>query len=210
MNTFVPVTDFNEIAELLDDRRLNRQRTDITALLRKLMIEESDDDHALVKMWRGNERFLCRFGVAVCMEHQARGNAGQTAEKILEYRGNFDPETDVAPEWWGDEAVHDSHKSYLVRQQPSHYRQFWPEIADDLPMIYPRSPEKSRKSPDRRERDKLIKKAYRAKDKADAARQAAIDAAHAAGLDPDTLEAIPDDELEMETIKTPDDELLEL
>lgn len=210
MNTFVPVTDFNQIAEMLDDRRLNRQRADVTAILRKLMEEESEDDHPLVKMWRGNERFLCRYGMAICMEHQARGNTGQTAEKILEYRAQFDPETDVEPEWWGETKVHDSHKSYLVRSQPSHYRQFWPDIADDLPMVYPRSPEKTRKSPDRRERDKLIKKAYRAKDKADAMRQAAIDAAHAAGLDPETLEAIPDDELYMEKIKTPDDELLEL
>ena len=210
MNIFVPVTDFTEIAECLDDRRLNRQRSDVTAVLRKLMDESAEDDHPLVKMWRGNERFLCRYGLAICMEHQARGNSGQTAQKILEYRNEFGVETDVEPEWWGRDEVHDSHKSYLVRAQPSHYRQFWPEIADDIPMIFPRSPEKTRKSSERRERDKLIKKAYRAKEKADAARQAAIDAAHAAGLDPETLEAIPDDELEMETIGTPEDELLEL
>ena len=77
-------------------------------------------------------------------------------------------------------------------------------------MVWPRSPERARKSRQRRERDRLIKKAWRAKEKAEAAQQAARDAAIVAGLDPDTMEAIPDSELKMETIGTPDDDLLEM
>ena len=115
MNTFIPLTNFNDIAELLDDRRLNRQRSDLTALLKELAKEPDEDDHPLVKMWRGHERFLIRYGSAICFEFQARGNNGQTLEKILEYRNVFGDETDCEPEWWGRDDVHDLHKSYLVR-----------------------------------------------------------------------------------------------
>lgn len=210
MNTYIPFPDFHKSAEVLDDRRLNRQRSDISSLLKSLTSEPDEDDHPLVKMWRGHERFLIRYGMAICFEWQSRGNADQTLEKIIEYNNVFGPETDDVPEWWGREHLHLSHQSHLLRSQPSHYRDKFPDVRDDIPMIWPRSPERSRKTKERRERDRLIKKAYAAREKAHAADIAARDAAIAAGLDPDTMEAIPDSELQVENIRTPDDDLLEL
>lgn len=211
MNTLVPYDEIMAIAECFDDRRLNRQRSDVTSVLRALLVEEEVDDHATIKMWRGSERFLIEYGVAMCLEYNARGNNDQTMQKILEFRNIFvDPRMTEPPEWWGDERLMEAHRSYLLRSKPSHYRPMWPDLDDDIPMFWPRSPEKGRKSPVRRERDRLIKKAYKAREKAIAAEQTAIDTALAAGLDPKTLEAIPDDELELIKIRTPSDDMLEL
>ncbi|HEX7304900.1 MAG TPA: cytoplasmic protein, partial [Lentzea sp.] len=41
------------------------------------------------------------------------------------------------PPWIGDEAVHRSHRSSLVRKFPEHYRRFFPDVPDDLPYVWP-------------------------------------------------------------------------
>lgn len=210
MKTFLPYEDFAMSAEVLDDRRLARQRTDVVAILKKLLVPATEDDHPAVKMWRGSERVLCNYGLVICFEHQSRGNSGVTMEKINEYRSEFPLESDVKPEWLGDEAFHDSHKSYLLRSLPSHYRKYWPQTADELPLIWPRSPEKSPKDKMRRERERLIKRAHKLHDKAQKAIEEARTAATAAGLDPDTMEEIPEDDLEVISMDQPDADLLEL
>lgn len=208
--TFITHDDISQIAECLDDARLNRQRSDVSQILKALLNPTNDEEHAAIKMWRGNERFLIKYGMNICVEWQARGNNDETMPKLLQYKSVFHENSDVAPEWWGSEDVILAHRSYLLRSMPSHYRQFWPDLADDLPMFWPRSPEKTKRNPERREREKLIKRAWRAKSNAETAAQAARDAAIVAGLDPDTMEPIPDHELRLETIGTPDDDLLEL
>lgn len=208
--TFITHDDINDIAECLDDNRLNRQRSEVTAILKSLLKPADDDDHASVRMWRGNERFLVKYGVVMCTEWQARGNNDETMTKILQYQSVFHEDSAALPEWWGDEKLMNSHRSYLLRSMPSHYRTYWPDLVDDIAMIYPRTPDREPKSEKRRERERLIKKAWRAQAKAEAAVQAAKDAAIAAGLDPDTMEPIPDEELDLASIGTPDDDLLEL
>ena len=45
------------------------------------------------------------------------------------------------PPWLGDEDIHLSHRSALVRKDPDHYRPFFPDVPDDLPYVWPvRSP----------------------------------------------------------------------
>lgn len=208
--TFITHDSILEIAEGLDDNRLNRQRSEVTAILKSLLKPADDEDHSSVKMWRGNERYLIRYGIAMCVEWQGRGNNDETMAKILQYQSVFHESSDAQPEWWGNEELINSHRSYLLRSMPSHYRAMWPDLPDDLPMIYPRSPDKAPKSNARRERERLIKRAWRAQAKAEAAVQAARDAAIVAGLDPDTMEPIPDEQLDLVTIGTPDEDLLEL
>ena len=43
------------------------------------------------------------------------------------------------PHWLGDEAVHRSHQSALVRKDPEHYRRCFPDVPDDLPYVWPGS-----------------------------------------------------------------------
>jgi hypothetical protein len=44
---------------------------------------------------------------------------------------------DALPPWLGDEAVHRSHQSALVRKGQEHYRPLFPDLPDDLPYVWP-------------------------------------------------------------------------
>ena len=209
MKTFLPFEDFHHTAEALDDRRLARQRSDVVAILKKLTEPETEEDHAAIKMWRGHEALLIQYGTAICLEYRARGNNDQTLERIMEFASEFES-TCKKPEWLGDIKFHRSNQSYLSRSLPSHYKPQWPEVPDDIPLVWPRSPEKEPKSQELREKQRLIKRAHKMKEKAEKAAEEARQAAETAGLDPDTMELLPDSEVEMVTIGTPDPDLLEL
>lgn len=43
----------------------------------------------------------------------------------------------IAPPWLGDAELHRSHQSALVRKDPTYYRQFFPDVPDDLPYVWP-------------------------------------------------------------------------
>ncbi|HSH62169.1 MAG TPA: hypothetical protein VK988_21475 [Acidimicrobiales bacterium] len=41
------------------------------------------------------------------------------------------------PAWLFDEALHRSHRSAVVRKDPSVYRLLFPDVPDDLPYVWP-------------------------------------------------------------------------
>ncbi|MER3453404.1 MAG: cytoplasmic protein, partial [Chloroflexota bacterium] len=41
------------------------------------------------------------------------------------------------PPWLGNEALHRSHRSSLVRKDPAWYRPRFPDVPDDLPYVWP-------------------------------------------------------------------------
>jgi hypothetical protein len=198
VNTLLPFADFSKSAECLDDRRLGKQRADVINILKALTEPPPEDgvEHAAVKMWRGNEQTLIQYGIIICLEYKSRDNTDNSMNKINAFRKEF-PASDP-PEWLGDEAFHLSHQSFLLRSQPTHYRQFWPDAPDDLATVWPRSPEKQRTTADDKNKQKLITKAKKMKERAEAAIADAHDAAIKAGLDPDTLEPISEVEAEEE------------
>lgn len=213
MNTLVPLSDVNACAEVLEERHLNRLRSDIVQVLKGCCEPAPEPgsevkEHPAIKMWRGNEPFLIKFGTAVCIEWQSRGNSDATLKKILGFKSDFEESSREQPEWWGNEEVHDSHKSYLLRLKPSHYRRFWPELSDELPMIWPRSPQRSRKSAEQREGDRLYRKAVKAKQRLEGALKEYDEACEAAGLDAQTFEF--KDDSEVVTIGVPDPDVIDL
>lgn len=166
MQTWMPYEDPFQTAAVLDDRRLNKQRSDIVQLLKSLEKPESEDDKPLTRMWRGNELWLIdRYAPAICFEWASRENNDATLEKILAFRPQFAEGTPDPPEWVGG-PIHDAHKSYLLRLQPSVYKRHWFDLSDELPMIFPRSPEKQRVNRDKRETQRLLNKAKRSYEKA--------------------------------------------
>lgn len=197
MITYLPFPDLIKSAEALDDRRLNKVRSDIVSILKACTEPPPEDgkEHTAIKMWRGNEEFLIRYGMVVCSEWASRGNADNTLAKIMKFKSDFTGET-VPPEWWEDEAFHKSHQSQLLRLQPSHYGEMFPETPDDLPIVWPRSPAKTRQTKEEKDQQKAVQKARRLKERAENAIQDARDAAIAARLDPDTLDPIDDIEVD--------------
>jgi hypothetical protein len=43
---------------------------------------------------------------------------------------------DKTPTWFSEEFFN-SHKSNLIRKNPSYYKKFWPDIPGNLPYIWP-------------------------------------------------------------------------
>jgi hypothetical protein len=200
MNIYMPFPDLTKSAECLDDRRLDKVRSDISAVLRACAESAPADgkEHSAVKMWRGNERFLINYGIAVCSEWMSRGNADITLGKMIKMKADFPPDSDQPPEWFGTDELHKSHQSMLLRLQPSHYKEYFGDTPDDIQMFWPRSPQKMRASKNEKDQAKKIQRARRLKEKAENCIEDAREAAIDAGLDPDTLEPLADVEVDPE------------
>lgn|SRR5574343_853960 len=141
MQTFLPYPSFEESARVLDMRRLGKQRVEVKQLLLALGVpvggHKPNDhwaSHPAAKMWKGHERFLCAYGVAICDEWLNRGYNdtlyGQFVDAAVGKKWS-------KPLWLGNEDFHLAHKSNLIRKDPEHYRKFWPDVPDDLPYIWP-------------------------------------------------------------------------
>jgi hypothetical protein len=85
-------------------------------------------------MWRGYEDSLLSYGLAICQEWRARGFKDTVFEK-LESRYSYDLQE---PPWLGDDRLHASHRSNLVRKDPWHYfiGLGWKD-PNDLPYWWP-------------------------------------------------------------------------
>jgi hypothetical protein len=153
MQTFLPYPSFAQSAACLDNRRLGKQRSETLQILKALTIPTYGwRHHPAVKMWRGYIPALVQYGVAMCEEWKGRGYIDNTHPIIAGFLGTepndlasqtvaFIPQ-DAAPDpalppWFGDPDFHRSHQSNLLRKDPAHYTQFFPDIPDDLPYIWP-------------------------------------------------------------------------
>ncbi len=144
MQTFFPYADPRRSAAVLDDRRLGKQRVETFQILRALTWPDYGwKNHPAVRMWRGFVPGLVAYGLACVDEWRARGRADATRSSLLEFTGGVEPRWDTLhdagrlPPWVGDEALHLSHRSALVRKDPDHYRQYFADVPDDLPYVWP-------------------------------------------------------------------------
>ncbi|MFK4035177.1 MSMEG_6728 family protein [Nonomuraea wenchangensis] len=152
MQTFLPYPDFVATAGVLDPLRLGKQRVETLQILRALTVPGYGwRHHPVVKMWAGYEEALVRYGLDVCDTWCALGRADTCAAtmttELVQLRGTPEirrqPELATAgelPPWLGDEALHRSHRSALLRKDPAYYRpKFGDEEPDDLEYVWPRS-----------------------------------------------------------------------
>jgi hypothetical protein len=151
VQTFLPYADFAASAAALDDRRLGKQRVEALQVLRALTRPTYGwRHHPAVRMWRGYPEALARYGLEITDEWVRRGRADTCAGKILDdlRAAGVDrpPRTQAElaaagglPTWLGDEAVHRSHRSALLRKDPAYYGSRFDE-PDDLPYVWPDGP----------------------------------------------------------------------
>ncbi|MET0698451.1 MAG: MSMEG_6728 family protein [Mycobacterium sp.] len=151
MQTFLPHPDFVESARSLDSRRLGKQRAETIQVLRALTVPGYGwRHHPAAAMWAGYEEALVRYGLAVSQAWLDRGHDDTTAGTLLAelqsgtgLDGARDQgelaRADELPPWLGDTAFHLSHQSSLVRKDPAFYRPLFPDVADDLPYVWPPS-----------------------------------------------------------------------
>lgn len=106
--------------------------------------------HPAVAMWRGYEAALVQYSLEICGEWLKRGYRDTTAQTISlmadlsiqvvaqgRSKRGVSPTTLEHPPWWGDEALHTSHQSNLLRKDGEHYGKFFPEVDPGLEYIWP-------------------------------------------------------------------------
>ena len=137
MQTFLPYSDFNKTASVLDWRRLGKQRVEAKQVL--LTIDRGDDakgwrNHPAVNMWRGYETALAYYGAAICLEWIERGYNDTQLDWFRERIGN---NIIHLPPWLGDDRLHISHQSNLIRKDPDYYGPLFEGVSDDVPYHWP-------------------------------------------------------------------------
>lgn len=133
MQTFLPFKSFTETAQVLDNKRLNKQILECYQILNVL---SNDDPHAgwrnhpAVKMWRGHEWGLYNYAMAMVKEADERGiktennvrNLKELSERMYQYWGVDNPK------WMNNEKVMarvtTTHKANLYRKDPQFYFEF--------------------------------------------------------------------------------------
>jgi hypothetical protein len=143
VQTFLPFPDLRASCQLLDDRRLGKQRVETYQVLRALTWPQyAWKNHPAVRMWRGFVPGLVAYGLESCREWTRRGYADAVASELLAWTAGRPPDSPELPPWFGLEALHLSHRSALLRKDPDWYR---PRMAalghgdepDDLPYLWP-------------------------------------------------------------------------
>jgi hypothetical protein len=140
MQTFLPYADFKRSAEVLDYRRLGKQRVETWQLIRAINGETRGwRNHPAAVMWRDHVPALAAYGATMCNEWIRRGYNDSMLQRFEVIVSRSLEEELELPPWLGNKNFHLSHQSNLVRKFPEHYRLHWPEISEDLPYIWPRN-----------------------------------------------------------------------
>lgn len=153
VQTFVPWPSFRDSAAALDTRRLGKQRVEVIQIARAILVPGYGwANHPATLMWRDHLEALECYLAAICDEWAARGFEDTCQATVRQdlaaagVLGHVRTQEELAaagllPDWLGDEAVHRSHRSALLRKDPQHYRPLFPDDPDDLPYVWPvRSP----------------------------------------------------------------------
>lgn len=148
MQTFLPYSDYAKSARCLDQKRLGKQRVECKQILLALGVEVGPHtaylsrwrNHPAVKMWSGHEAELCLYSVAVCQEWLDRGYKDSLKGQFLvaydRMCGAKVPHL-ARPSWLGQAEFHASHRSNLLRKDPTHYSRYGWKEPDDLPYVWP-------------------------------------------------------------------------
>jgi len=136
MQTFLPDSNFETSAKILDYRRLGKQRVETLQLLQCLLGDKKGwSNHPAAKMWQGHTNALVLYGVSICQEWIRRGYKDTCLEKIQAYW--CDELSSDLPCWMANEDFFAAHRSNLLRKQPEYYGKFnWTE-PNTLEYIWP-------------------------------------------------------------------------
>tara|TARA_B100000287_G_scaffold260375_1_gene244942 strand:+ start:112 stop:573 length:462 start_codon:yes stop_codon:yes gene_type:complete len=132
MQTFLPYKDFQKSLEVLDYRRLGKQRVEAMQILNVLLGRTNTKgwiNHPITRMWDGYEPALQLYH-NMCIEEWIR--QGYNNNMLLE---NITEEI-VYPHWLGNEKFHSSHRANLLRKDYEYYSQFGWKENSELPYVW--------------------------------------------------------------------------
>lgn len=142
MQTFLPHFDFSLCAQSLDSKRLNKQRVECKQIYNALTNPDARGwvNHPAVRMWRGYERALLTYALAICVECDKRGIADNVHMK--EWFTSLVPKHPVnLPPWLINKEVftriRDTHRAALVHKLPVHYHPQFPDAPTFTTYFWP-------------------------------------------------------------------------
>jgi hypothetical protein len=142
MQTFLPFSDFSRTANVLDMRRLGKQRVETLQILQALHNTTGKNSwitHPATQMWKGFENCLVQYGLAICREWILRGYKDTCLEKISKFNNG----ESIPPNWLGNEKFHSVHRGILLDKNYEWYKQFnWEDprlsrINNSYPYYWP-------------------------------------------------------------------------
>ena len=130
MQTFLPYSNFQKSAEVLDWRRLGKQRVEGMQIINTILNSEAKGwkNHPIVIMWTPYIQALQLYTNTIINEWIKRG-----------YNNNmklYDIGSIEMPHWLGDKAFHSSHRANLLRKDYEHYSQFGWEENSESPYVW--------------------------------------------------------------------------
>jgi hypothetical protein len=129
MQTFLPYSSFQKSAEVLDNKRLGKQRVEAFQILKALENPLYGwQHHPAVQMWRGHEEALKYYFNCMLLEWLKRGFKNSMQFYSLSCLNC------KMPDWIGNEEFHKSHRSNLLRKDFNFYSQFFTDV--DANMLY--------------------------------------------------------------------------
>lgn len=149
MQTFVPYDDVRNIAHVLDNKRLGKQRVETVQIARSLLgLTKSSGwrNHPAVRMWSGYESYLvCVYLRGIMDEWISRGYKNEKCQEHYEQIFQILPQTEYhKPHWMNEESgVLKSHRLMLCKKKPEHYLPLFDDISpsdiesDDVGYIWP-------------------------------------------------------------------------
>jgi hypothetical protein len=139
MQTFLPYESYQKSAKVLDRQRLGKQRVETLQILNALTDPNYGwQNHPAVNMWRSYEFELVVYGIAICKEWISRGYKDTCLEKIAKFADQNPNISIEVPDWLGNEDLHQSHRSNLLRKDPNFYANLFEEsLPDNLEYFWP-------------------------------------------------------------------------
>lgn len=128
MQTFLPYPSFSKSAQVLDYRRLGKQRVEARQLVMAIEGLNGWSHHPATKMWKRYVPALKHYHDVMIDEWESRG--------YINGMERFYIEEWEAPWWLGWDRFHLSHQSNLLRKDKKYYSKYF-NIPSNLPYIWP-------------------------------------------------------------------------
>ena len=139
LQTYLPYPCFELSALSLDLTRLKAQRVNCMSIINTLDGRTTTwKYHPATKMWRGFRASLLRYAIQICKECKNRHVKDDHLSDFLRLIITTEYMDAVSPDWLGDDLLHKSHRSNLIRLNPEWYQKGlgWDD-PNDIPMYWP-------------------------------------------------------------------------
>lgn len=131
MYTFLPYPNIYPSVAALTNKQLHKQKIDAKKILDTIEgRSQAYRHHPAVKMWSGHNILLKAYLRASIHEWLGRGFSSNMEMP------EFSNSEMRLPLWWGG-YIHMTHRSFLLRANPKHYKKFKWRTESDIQMFWP-------------------------------------------------------------------------